>query len=171
MQKRLQEFLDSNKLMPMTQSAYRQYHSTDTAVTKVYNDLLLAADEGGVSALCLLDLSAAFDTVDHDLLMLRFERQFGLRGVVLQWFSSYSSDRTFQVVYGRSTSSVVIIVCSVPQSSLVFSALSLRRLADIQWPIAVTHCSKAFTDNNTCINILCEFLGNNFVSCFCTFKP
>ena len=54
--------------------------------------------QGDVSALCLLDLTAAFDTVDHDLLMLRLERQFGLRGVVLQWFSSYLSDRTFQVV-------------------------------------------------------------------------
>ena len=79
--------------MPETQSAYRQYHSTETAVTKVYNDLLLAVDQGDVSALCLLDLTAALDTVDHDLLMLRLERQFGLRGVVLQWFSSYLSDR------------------------------------------------------------------------------
>ena len=60
-----------------------QYHSTETAVTKVYNDLLLAADQGDVTALCLLDVTAAFDTVDHDLLMLRLERQFGLRGVVL----------------------------------------------------------------------------------------
>jgi len=51
-------------------------------MTKVYNDLLLAAD-GDVTALCLLDLTAVFDTVDHDLLILRLERQFGLRGVVL----------------------------------------------------------------------------------------
>ena len=48
----------------------------------VYNDLLLAADSGQVSALCLLDLTAAFHTVDHDLLLLRLERQYGLRGVV-----------------------------------------------------------------------------------------
>ena len=84
MQVRLQAFLDSNNLMPSTQSAYRQFHSTETAIMKVYNDLLFAADNGQVSALCLLDLTAAFDTVDHDLLMLRLERQFGLRGVVLQ---------------------------------------------------------------------------------------
>jgi len=58
------------------------------AVTRMYNDLLLAADSGHVSALCLLDLTDAFDTVDHDLglLTLRLERQFGLRGIVLQWF-------------------------------------------------------------------------------------
>ena len=55
---------------------------------KVYNDLLLAADNGDVSVLCLLDLPAAFDTVDHDLMMLKLEHQFGLRGVVLDWFRS-----------------------------------------------------------------------------------
>ena len=58
-----------------------QARHTETAATKVYNDLLLAADDGDVTALCLLDLTAAFDTVDHDLLMLRLERQFGLRGI------------------------------------------------------------------------------------------
>ena len=62
---RLQLFLDRNDLMPETQSAYRRFYSTETAVTKVYNDLLFAADDGQMSALCLLDLTAAFDTVDH----------------------------------------------------------------------------------------------------------
>ena len=75
-QRRLQAFLDSNELMPSQQSAHRQHHSTETAVLKVYNDLM-AADSGLVSALCLLDLTAAFDTVDHDLL-LPLERQFSL---------------------------------------------------------------------------------------------
>ena len=63
---RLQAFLDNSDMLPATQSAYRQFHSTESAVLKVYSDLL-----GQVSALCLLDLTAAFDTVDHDLLMLR----------------------------------------------------------------------------------------------------
>ena len=137
-QKRLQEFLDSNNLMPVTQSAYRQYHSTETAVTKVYDDLLLAADKGDVSALCLLDLTAAFDTVDHDLLILRLERQFGLRGVVLRWFSSYLSDRTFQVVYGGCTSSVIIIVCSVPQGSVLGPRLFILYTADLA-DVAAAH--------------------------------
>jgi len=94
-QRRLQTILDGNGLMPSTESAYRQFHSTETAILKVYNDPLLAADEGQVSALCLLDLTAAFDTVDHYLLLLRLERQFGLHGSVLQWFRSYLSDRSF----------------------------------------------------------------------------
>jgi len=80
--------------------AYRQYHSTETVVTKVYNGMLMAADSGQVSALCLLYLSAAFDTVDHDLLMQRLERQYGLRSVMLQWFSSYSLAEFFKSSMG-----------------------------------------------------------------------
>jgi len=99
------------------QSAYRRFHSTETAVTKVVNNLLLAADSGQMSALCLLDLTAAFDTVDHELLISRLERQFGLRGVVLEWFRS--SGRTFRVVFSGSTSSIIYIVCSVPQGSVL----------------------------------------------------
>jgi len=65
-QMRIQTFFDSNGLMPRMQSAYRRFHSTETAVTKVFSDLLVAADSGQISALCLLDLTAAFDTVDND---------------------------------------------------------------------------------------------------------
>jgi len=83
-QSRLQTFLDDSDMLPAIQSAYLQFHSTESAVLKVYSDLLPAVDSGQVSALCLLYLTAAFDTVDHDLLMLRLERQFGFRGVVLQ---------------------------------------------------------------------------------------
>ena len=98
---------------------------------KLNNDLLLVADQGDVSALCLLDLTAAFDTVDHDVLMLRLKRQFGLRGVVLQWFSSYLSDRTFQVVFRSGTSSVVIITCSVPQGPVLGPHLFMADPADV----------------------------------------
>ena len=69
---------------------------------------------GQVSALCLLDLTAAFDIVDHELLLLRLERQFGMRGTALMWFRSHLSGRTYQVIYAGGTSSVVYIVCRVP---------------------------------------------------------
>jgi len=62
-QSKSETFLDSSDLMPAMQSAYRRFHSTETAVIKIYNDLLLAADDGDVSALCLLDLTAASDIV------------------------------------------------------------------------------------------------------------
>ena len=86
---------------------------------KVYNDLGLAADNGDVSALCLLDLTAAFDTVNNDLMMLKLERQFGLRGVVLDWFRSYLCCRTYRVIHGGKTSCTFYVICSVPQGSVL----------------------------------------------------
>ena len=73
----------------------------------MYNDLLLAAHSGQVSALCLLDLTVAFDTADHDLLMLHLERQFGLHSVVLRCFSSYLPDWSFRLVLGSNSSFVL----------------------------------------------------------------
>jgi len=96
--------------MATTRSAYCQFSTTKTAVTNIYNDLLLAADSGQVSALCLLDLTVVLDTVDHDLHLLHLERQSadGLRGVVLQWFKSYLSDRSSRVIYNNQISSSVL---------------------------------------------------------------
>ena len=72
-----------------------------------------------MSALCLLDLTAAFDTVDHDLMTLKLKRQFGLRGVVLDWFRSYLHSRTYRVIHGDKTSPIVHVVCSVLQGSVL----------------------------------------------------
>jgi len=68
-QTKLQRFLDDHNMMPTHQSAYRKFHSTETALLQLYNNLLVATDRGQVSGLCLLDLTAAFDTVDHELLL------------------------------------------------------------------------------------------------------
>ena len=75
------------------QSAYRKFHSTETALLRLYNDLLVATDRGQVSGLCLLDLTAAFDTVDHELLLHRLDRTFGVRGHAKEWFKSYLTGR------------------------------------------------------------------------------
>jgi len=107
-----------------------------TALTNVYNDLLLAADDGGFSALCLLDLTAAFEIVDHDLLMLRQERQFGLRGVVLLRFRSYLTGRTFQAICADSKPSMVISCCSVPQGSVLGPRIFILYTSDLEDAVA-----------------------------------
>jgi len=81
-------YLDTSQLMPLLQSAYRPLHSTETAVTKVLSDVLSAIDNGSVAALVLLDLSAAVDTVDHEILLRRLE-SFGIGGCNIRWFKSY----------------------------------------------------------------------------------
>ena len=68
----------AHHLLPAKQSAYMQYHSTNTAITIVYNDIVRAIDAGNVSAFVLLDLSAAFDTVDHDVLLDVLSKWFGV---------------------------------------------------------------------------------------------
>jgi len=114
----------------------------------VFNELLLAAGAGQMSALCLLDLTAAFDTVDHELLLLRLELQFGLRGIVLAWFQSYLSGRTFCVMFSGCTSSIVYIVCSDPQGSVLGPLLFIVYTADLA-AIAQKHgvSSHAFADD------------------------
>jgi len=96
------------------------------------HDLLLAADNGDVSTLCLLDLTAAFDTVDHDLMMLKLERQFGLRGVVLDWFRSYLCGRTYRVIHGGKTSCIVHVICSVPRGSVLGPRMFILYAADLE---------------------------------------
>jgi len=97
----------------------------------VFNDLLMAVDRGQMSALCLLDLSPAFDTVDHDLLLQRLERQFELCGTVLQWIRSYLSDRTFRVVDSDVLSFVVYVMCSVPQGSVLDLLFFILYMVDL----------------------------------------
>lgn len=77
-QSQLQTFLDHPDAMPSHQLAYRRWHSTETELTKRLNDLLLVANYGEASALHLLDLTAGFDTVDHDLLLKHLKCEFGV---------------------------------------------------------------------------------------------
>jgi hypothetical protein len=111
--------LRANGLLPDEQSAYRRHHSTETAVLKVLSDAYAAADDKEVTLLCLLDLSAAFDTVDHGILLERLRHTYGLRGPVVDWFQSYLSDRTQSVSYNGQVSAVVITRFGVPQGSVL----------------------------------------------------
>src|SRR5260221_3397369 len=81
-------------LVPCLQSAYRKHHSIETALLKVLSDVYAAVDDGEVTLLTLLDLSSAFDTVDHTILCDRLQHSFGIRGRPLDWFRSYLAGRS-----------------------------------------------------------------------------
>ena len=102
--RQLLDYLNSTGLLPQLQSAYRAHHSTETAVTKVLADILMALDSGDLTMLTLLDLSAASDTVDHEILLRRLEISYGLRGPVLGWFKAYLDSRTQYVRCSRTES-------------------------------------------------------------------
>jgi len=72
------------------------------------------------------------DTVDHDRMLLKLKRQFGLHGIVLKWFQSYLCDRIFQVVYNGSTSYTVHVTCSVPQGSVLGPRLFIMYTANLK---------------------------------------
>merc|ERR1711929_30711 len=94
-------------------------HSIDTALLRVENEILVAMDEGNVTALILLDLSAAFDTVDHNILLSRLRDFIGLHGNALKWCQSYLSDRPEYVRIGNSSSKPVSHNYAVPQGSVL----------------------------------------------------
>ena len=117
--KQLCHYLRNNSLFEKLQSGYRAHHSTETALVKVANDLLLAADKGLISVLVLLDLSAAFDTIDHKILLLRLEHEVGIRGTALSWFKSYLSDRYQFVNVNQQSSLHSSVSHGVPQGSVL----------------------------------------------------
>jgi len=92
--RQLSDHLSKYNLLPRRQSTYRRHHSTETAVLRVLSDVLTAVDGRRVTLLGLLDVSAAFDCVDHDLLLQRLQKNFRLTGVVLRWLMSFLIDRT-----------------------------------------------------------------------------
>src|SRR6187399_1013567 len=101
------------------QSAYRKFHSTETALLRIQNDLLLASNQQKVSALVLLDLSAAFDTIDHQILLSRLSSTFGFSDTALSLIKSYLTDRSQYVTIGDHRSSPVPITTGVPQGSVL----------------------------------------------------
>jgi hypothetical protein len=115
----IQEHINNNNLLPSNQSAYRKYHSTETAMVKIMNDLLLAVDNRRSVYLILLDLSAAFDTVDHDLLLKRLENEFGVGGGVCEWLASYFSGRSQVVGINGTQSTPRLLKTGMPQGSYI----------------------------------------------------
>ena len=99
------------------QSAFKANHSTETALVKVQNDILRAFDKQEVVLLALLDLSAAFDTCNHSILLSRLEREFNISEVALKWFKSYLSERKQRVKINSSLSDPVQLSTGFPQGS------------------------------------------------------
>ena len=87
----IEHYLNDCNLLPRHQSAYRKFHSTETLLARVVSDLISDASNGKHTLLAMLDLSAAFDTVDHTILIKRLSLTFGINDTALQWFSSYLS--------------------------------------------------------------------------------
>ncbi|XP_003724061.1 uncharacterized protein LOC763238 [Strongylocentrotus purpuratus] len=115
---RLQSFLNDNNLQDNFQSAYREKHSVETALLRVQNDIHTEMDSGKVTGRILLDLSSAFDTVDHVILLERLQFM-GIGGQAHQWLTSYLSNRSQRVCVRSAVSKTVHLGFSVPQGSVL----------------------------------------------------
>ena len=132
----LNDYLVANNLLPRFQSAYRKWHSTETAMLQVWSDFLKAADVRHVTLLSLLDMSAAFDCVDHSILLQRLRSTVGLSGVVLDWIDSFLSGRTQQISYNGQLSAACDVLFGVPQGSVLGPLLYILYTAELAHVVA-----------------------------------
>ena len=117
--KQIVQYLNENDLFPHLQSAYRRSHSTETALLKVFTDIINSIDAGEVALLSFLDFSAAFDTVDHKILLQKLSSSFGFSSTVYNWLSSYLTGRTQYVEYANQRTEPRRVVYGVPQGSVL----------------------------------------------------
>ena len=135
----LSSYLNSHNLYNTCQSAYRPGHSTETALLKVVNDLFLSLNKGNIYVLALLDFSSAFDTIDHTILVHRLHTDFGFTDTVLQWFSSYLTDRTHYVSLCNHCSDFAPVHSGVPQDSVLGPILFTMYIKPLS-AIIDSHC-------------------------------
>jgi len=177
----LNKYLNDNCLHEPLQSAYKAFHSTETALVTITDDIMLALDKGENVFLVLLDLSAAFDTVNHARLLTRLQNTFGIQGMALQWFQSYLSNRSQFVSINNKNSSVRDLSIGVPQGSVlgpVLYSLYTAPLADViksfglsyhmyaddnqlyfSFKSSDVHSAKIQIEN--CVNAICRWMDLN----------
>jgi len=129
------EYLQEHNMMPRLQSAYRHNHSTKTALLWVISDLLAAIDHQQVSLLGLLNLSAAFDCIDHDILIGGSRRLLASEEQP-SWITLFLVDRTQQVSFGGRLSSISRLICGIPQGSVLGPLLFILHTAEILYLVA-----------------------------------
>ena len=144
----LNRFLLENNLIPDNQSAYRANHSTETCITAVLNDLLNSLDDGKITLMFMLDLSAAFDTVHHQVLKEELMK-IGIQDSALAWISNYLDSRFFRVEINDQSSQKVPLQQGVPQGSVlgpVLFLLYVRGLGKLFADASVSH--QQFADDS-----------------------
>ena len=128
----LNDYLNSNDLYCPVQSGYRPHHSCETLLVRMTDDINREIQAGNIVIVILLDLSAAFDTIDHDVLMEKLLKDYGIRGKAFAWMKSYLQSRTFCVKIDDTFSSLLELLFGVPQGSLLGPILFILYIKALQ---------------------------------------
>ena len=118
MHTQLSKYLESNDLLSSCQFGYRERRSTDIATTLFVDEIRDNGDKGKLTGALFLDLSKAFDTINHALVLRKLET-YGIATAELDWFTDYLFCRTQSVVFGGQKSSLFDLTCGVPQGSIL----------------------------------------------------
>ena len=174
----LNDYLNSNELYCEVQSGYRKGHSCETLLIKLNDDLIKEADKNNFVALLLLDLSAAFDAVDHGILLHKLQSLYGIKSHALKWFKSYLANRTFSVSIRKTDSSIEIVLYGVPQGSIlgpILFILYTKEVSDIVHKYSMQ--LKLYADDSTLYMKLnpantsdINFVISTIQSCLCEIK-
>ena len=115
----LNSHINSSKLSNLYRSTYKIFHSNEAALLKIHKDVLSSTDDFKLTVLTLLDLSAAFDTVDHTILLGRLNEWFGITGKAVDWFKSYLTRRCQRIKLRDCMSFKSDLTFSIPQRSVL----------------------------------------------------
>ena len=124
------DYIENHKILNEKQFGFRPKHSTYMAIAQLVDKIHCAVEKNESTIGVFLDLSKAFDTIDHKILLHKLEH-YGFRGIVLDWFKSYLSNRTQYVFFNNCKSEMKEIVCGVPQGSILGPLLFILYVNDI----------------------------------------
>ena len=153
--RQLYSYFASYKLFYNSQHGFKKKHSTETAALEFIDRILQILDSGKIPFAIYLDLSKAFDTLDHDILLHKL-RHYGVDGTPLNWFQSYLKGRCQYVQFDDTRSKLSNISTGVPQGSILGPLLFIIYVNDMPWASSKFN-SILYADDTTLINSLCSF--------------
>ena len=154
------EYFTENDLLYKSQYGFRKLHSTELAALEFADKIVSNLEKGKLPLAIFLDLSKAFDTIDHTILLEKL-RYYGITGTALEWFTSYLCERKQYVQYADSTSSMSLIQTGVPQGSILGPLLFIIYMNDIAAVTNKFHFT-LYADDTSLVEPICTFAIDSY---------